>query len=77
MKPIIWEFLTETIDNGGFEIKAAIAINVDRIESILSKNGKIIIETRNGACWLVFGYTFNDLVDRWKAGRPLDARTGA
>ena len=75
MKPTIWEFLTETIDDGGFEIRAAIAINVDRIESIFSKNGKIIIETRNGACWLIFGYTFEELVDRWKAGRPLDART--
>lgn len=71
MKPIIWEFVAIEQDEVGLEIRIDVAMNVDRIDAIIWE-----IDDRPGIIcagqrWTIAGWTFRDLVDRWKAQRSL------
>jgi hypothetical protein len=78
MKPTIWEFVGGMLDEEGQEITADVAINADRIDSIVWENDDTItIKCLGGERWGISGWTFRELVDRWKAGRTLSVKEGA
>ena len=78
MKPTIWEFVGGTFDDEGQEITVDVAINADRIDQIVwESDDTITIWCSGGQQWTIAGWTFRELVDRWKAGRTLSVKKGA
>lgn len=71
MKPIIWEFVAIEQDEVGLEIRIDCAMSIDRIDAIIWEIDDRPAIVCAGHRWTIAGWTFRDLVDRWKARRSL------